>query len=157
MIRAPFTSEAPATAPGGGEGTSPLRVVVLDSVVDITNNDEFVDVLSASVEANSVYHVEGYCRAFTAVDADLILSLPSGATFTGSYESFAGGFSAATYWDGTRLTGQSYGDGATLRFAGVVDTAGTAGNFKLRACQTVADPATTEIPVGTYITITKAQ
>lgn len=142
---------------GGGEGTSPLRVFVLDTVVDITNNDEFVDVLSASVEANSIYHVEGYCRSFSAAGSDLILSLPSGATFTGSYMAVAGGSASAAYWDGTRITGQSYGDGATIKFSGVVDTAGTAGNFKLRACQTVADPTTTEIPVGTYITITKAQ
>lgn len=144
---------------GGGEGTSPLRVFVLDTVVDITNNDEFVDVLSASVEASSTYYVEGYIRGIDAVDVDLILSYPSGAEWSGVYHrvNLMTG-AVVAFWDGTRLTATDFGkDNVGIKFSGVLTVASTAGNFKLRACQTVADPTTTEIPVGTYITITKAQ
>jgi hypothetical protein len=141
-------------------GVSPLRVVKLDSSVDITENAEWTDLLTASVEASSTYYVEGYIRGIDAVAVDFILSYPSGASwcgvFTISSTELGGGIGG--YWDGARLTATYFGSGNVgIKFSGVLTVASTAGDFKLRAAQAIEDPTTTEITTDTYITITKAQ
>lgn len=146
-------------AGGEGGGESPLRVVVLDTAVDITDNASWTDVITVEAERHSKYFITGFIPVIGVenTNVDVMLSVPDGE-FIGTYTVSTFGGSASLGWDGSRVTGLDFGSPATVfHFSGVLVTTGDEVTVKLRAAQSIADPETTEIPVGTFLTITKAQ